>query len=530
MKALIVIVIAALGAPAFAQVSYDRIVKADAEPQNWLTYSGTYAGHRYSPLTQIDKATVADLKMAWAFQMPSATTETSPLVVDGIIYLTGANFALAIDGHSGRQLWAWKRPLPPNFQILGFPPVNRGAAVLDNMLYVGAIDGVLVALDLKTGAERWTAPVADWKDGYALTGAPLAAAGKIIVGVSGGEAGIRGFLDAYDAQTGKRAWRLYTVPAAGEPAVDTWAGDSWKSGGAPTWVTGSYDPETSTLYWGTGNPGPNWNGDDRKGDNLFSCSLLAIDLATGKLRWYFQFTPHDTHDWDAAEVPMLFDANIGGAQRKVVALGNRNAFYYLLDRKTGAFISATAFARQTWNDGFTAKGRPIVRPNTDPTTTGQAVSPDYNGGTVWQSPSYSPRTHMVYLSARDSTASYFKRDTPFVKGSYFLGGGADREPFEEHKSAIRALDAASGKLQWEYTLLTPPWAGVLSTAGDLVFSGSDEGLFYALDARDGSLLWSIQLGGEIRSAPISFAMDGRQFVAVSADRVFYVFGLPTGRE
>lgn len=525
MRMLSSILIAMISTVASAQVPYERIVKAAGEPQNWMTYSGNYAGHRYSPLTQIDRRSVASLKMTWAMQMPSARTETSPIVVDGIMYLTGPNFAFAVDGRTGRKVWSWRRGLPSNFRTNGFGPVNRGAAVLDDKLYVGALDGALVALDLKTGAERWTAAVADWRKGYAITVAPLAAASKVVVGVSGGEAGVRGFLDAYDAESGKRAWRFYTVPAAGEPGVETWAGESWKTGGGPTWVTGSFDPETGLVYWGVGNPSPDWNGDKREGDNLYTCSLLALDIATGKLRWHFQFTPHDVHDWDSNHVPMLFDSKVAGLDRKLVAVANRNTFYYLLDRTTGTFISATQFAKQSWNGGFDANGRPIVLPNSEPTIDGQLVSPDYNGGTVWPSPSFSPRTRLVYIPARDSSALYFKRDTPYQEGAYFLGGGADKLPFEEHKSAIRAMEAETGKLKWEFTLLTPPWAGVLSTAGDLVFSGSDEGLFYALDATSGALLWSVQLGGEVTANPVSYAIDGRQYVAIAADRVMYVFGL-----
>ncbi len=297
MRLFGLILLAALSSNALAQVPYERILKAASEPQNWLTYSGNYAGHRYSPLSEINIGNVSSLKMAWALQMSNTKVETSPIVVDGILYVTGPNFAFAIDGLSGRKLWSWNRPLPPQFSTHGFGPVNRGAAVLNDKLYVGALDGALVALDLKTGVERWHASVADWHQGFAITVAPLAAAGKVIVGVSGGEAGARGFIDAYDAETGKQVWRFYTVPAPGEPGSDTWSGDSWKSGGGPTWVTGSFDPETDLLYWGVGNPGPDWDGDARKGDNLYTCSLLALDLSTGKLRWHFQFTPHDTHDW-----------------------------------------------------------------------------------------------------------------------------------------------------------------------------------------------------------------------------------------
>jgi alcohol dehydrogenase (cytochrome c) len=511
---------------AYGQVPFERIVNAGHEPQNWLTYSGNYAGHRYSELSEIDRKSVASLKVAWAVQMPSSRTETTPIAIDGILYITAPNMVSAIDGKTGRSLWTWTRPLPPKFRMNGFVAVNRGAAVLDDTLYVGALDGVLIALDLKSGSERWRAPVADWHAGFAITSAPIAAAGKVVIGVSGGEAGVRGFLDAYDAKTGKRAWRFYTVPAPGEPGNETWANDSWKTGGGTTWTPGSFDPETGILFWGVGNPGPDWNGDGRKGDNLYTCSLLALDLASGKLRWHFQFTPHDTHDWDSAHVPLLINGRINGAERKLVAVANRNAFYYVLDRSTGRFISATAYATQTWNDGFEADGRPIIRPQSEPTEQGQLVAPDFNGATVWPSPSYSPQTQLVYVAARDSATVYFKRDTPYVEGTYFMGGTYGSVTYPEHKSAIRALDASTGKMAWEFTLLTPPWAGVLSTAGNLVFSGSSEGLFYALDAQTGKLLWNIHLGGEITANPMAYAIDGHEYLVIAADRVLYAFDLP----
>jgi alcohol dehydrogenase (cytochrome c) len=254
--------------------------------------------------------------------------------------------------------------------------------------------------------------------------------------------------------------------------------------------------------------------------------LLALNIATGELRWHFQFTPHDTHDWDSGHVPLLFEANIRGVERKLVAIANRNAFYYVLDRSTGEFISATPYARQSWNAGFDAKGRPIVVPGSEPTVGGTVVSPNWNGATIWPSPSFSPLTQMVYVAARDTSARYFKRDTPFEEGSYFLGGGAEEIPAEEQRSAIRALDGKSGKLQWEFRLFTPPCAGVLSTAGNLVFSGSEEGLFYALDASSGTLLWNVQLGGAVEANPISYAVDGRQYIVIAADLVLYAFDLP----
>jgi outer membrane protein assembly factor BamB len=311
---------------ACAQVPYERIVHADEEAGNWLTYSGNYAGHRFSPLTRITPANVSGLRVKWAYQFENRRTEVSPLVVDGVMYITAPNRAAALDARTGRELWTWSRPVPKDYQPIGFGRVSRGPAILGDRLFVATLDCYLVALDLRSGIERWSAKVEDYKPGYSMTLAPLAIRGKVLVGVSGGEAGIRGFVDAYDAATGKRAWRFYTVPGPGEPGHETWSGDAWKTGGGSTWVTGSYDPELNLVYWGVGNPGPDWNPDSRPGDNRYTCSLVALDGDTGKLKWHFQFTPHDSHDWDSTHVPMLFDASVRGVRRKLVAVANRNAF------------------------------------------------------------------------------------------------------------------------------------------------------------------------------------------------------------
>ena len=510
---------------AAAQVPFNRILDADKEPGNWLTYSRNLQGQRYSPLKEIDTQNVSGLKVKWAYQFPDRGNEVSPIVVDGIVYITGANSAAALDGRTGRTLWTWRRALPSDYHSVGFGHVNRGPAVLDDKLYVATLDGFLVALDLKSGGERWRARVLDYKLGYSMTMAPLAVEGKIIVGVSGGEAGIRGFLDAYDAATGKQVWRFWTIPGPGEPGHDTWSGDSWKTGGASTWVTGSYDPTLRLVYWGVGNPGPDWNGTVRRGDNLYSCSLLALDVHTGKLRWYFQFTPHDTHDWDATHVPVLFDAKINGNERKLVGIVNRNAFYYVLDRATGEFVTGKQYAKQTWASGLDAHGKPIASGPMEPTREGLLLWPNLNGATVWFSPSFSPLTGYIYVATREIGARYFSRDTPYHPGTEFMGGGESELPKDDAWGAIRALQAETGDMRWEFKLLSPPWAGVLSTAGNLVFSGSDEGNFYALDARTGKALWDFQTGGTISSNPISFAIDGHQYLAIAADRVLYIFGL-----
>jgi alcohol dehydrogenase (cytochrome c) len=512
---------------ATAQVPYKRILDAHTEPGNWLTYSGNYQAHRFSPLKQITIQNVARLRPLWVYQIDGrGRFETSPVVVDGIMYVTEPPTRVAaLDARTGRVLWSWQRPMRPSVKTLGFGPTNRGIAILDDTVYVGTLDCYLFALDAHSGAVRWSRQVADNNTGPAITAAPLAIDGKIIVGISGGEAGIRGFLDAYEAKTGKLAWRLWTIPGPGEPGHETWAGDSWKTGGGPTWVTGSYDPDLNLIYWGTGNPGPDWNGDVRPGDNLYTCSLLAIDAATGKLRWHFQFTPHDTHDWDATEIPVLLDATIQGRSRKVVAMANRNAFYYLLDRITGEFILGTEYARQTWAKGLDARGRPIVLPNTEPTVEGNLVWPSLQGATNWFSPSYSPVSKLFYVSVREMGAYYHKGEAEYKPGTFFAGGGERALSGDKAYGAIRALEVETGKIKWEFRLKSPPWAGVLSTAGGVVFGGSDEGNFYALDGATGKPLWDFQTGGPIAANPISFSIDGRQHVSIAAGRALFVFGL-----
>jgi len=287
---------ALLAGAAAGQVSFERVRNAGREPANWLTYSGNLLGHRFSPLTELTPANVGRLHVRWAYQFPESGNEVSPIVADGVAYITWANAAGALDLKTGRPLWFWKRDLPSDYHAIGFGHVNRGPAILDDTLYVSTLDGYLVALDTKSGAQRWIAEVADHRLGYSITVAPLAVDGKVIVGVSGGEAGIRGLIDAYDAKTGRRSWRFWTIPAAGDAGFDSWSGESARTGGGSTWVTGSYDPELKLVYWGVGNPSPDWNGDSRQGDNLYTCSLLALEADTGRLRWYFQFTPHDTHD------------------------------------------------------------------------------------------------------------------------------------------------------------------------------------------------------------------------------------------
>ena len=506
-------------------VPFERIVNADREPGNWLTYSRNYLGHRHSPLTQLNPRTVAGLKVKWAYQFPDRGNQVSPIVVDNVMYISGPNSATALDVRTGRPYWTWTRPVPRDYQSIGFGRTNRGVAVLDDLVYVATLDCYLVALDARSGKERWAVKAGDYKLGYSFTVAPLAIRGKIIVGTSGGEAGIRGFIDAYDAKTGVRAWRFNTIPGPGDPGHETWLNDAWKTGGGSTWVTGAYDPQLNLVYWGIGNPGPDWNGDVRPGDNLFTCSFVALDGDTGARKWHFQFTPHDVHDWDSAHVPVLFEATVRGRKRKLIANANRNAFYYLLDRETGEFLAGRSYVKQTWAKGLDDQGRPIVLPGTDPSSEGTLVWPSLNGATIWYSPAYSPVTGLYYVAAREKASIYFKREAEFKPGAFFAGGGEQNLNPNGEWGAIRALHALTGEQKWEFKLVSPPWAGVLSTGGGLVFGASNEGNFFALDALNGQPLWEFQTGARVSANPISFNIDGRQHVSIAAGSALYVFGL-----
>jgi len=516
-----------------AAVAFGAIVLAIASiraqgpaDNNWTTYSGSLSSHRFSPLQQLTPSNVTKLKPIWVYQPPGVgTVETTPLVVNNVMYATwGPTGVAALDVRSGKTLWEWTRPIAASVLNLGFPRVNRGVAFLDNTLYVGTLDGFLVALDSRSGAEKWTVHVGENPLGHSITAAPLAVEGKVIVGISGGEAGIRGFLDAYDAKTGKQLWRFWTVPSPGEPGSNTWPGDSWVHGGGATWLTGSYDPELKLLYWGTGNPGPDWNGDSRTGDNLYTSSLVAIDVETGKAKWHFQHTPHDVHDWDSNQIPVLVDAEFGGRPRKLVAMANRNAFFYVLDRTNGEYLLGAQYAKQTWAKGLDEKGRPILIPEMEPSEKGTLVYPSLQGATNWASPSYSPSTGLMYVPVREMGSIYFKTPVEYRPGTYYTGGSEKRLD-EESWGAVRAIDVKTGKQAWDFALPSPTWAGVLSTAGGLVFSGSNEGNFYALDAKTGKALWQFQTGGLIRSGPMSFGVDGKQLVAVASGRAIFVFAL-----
>lgn len=510
-----------------AEVPYERLVNAASEPQNWLTYHGDYGGVRHRDLSQINTANVKDLRLEWMFQVPKAGRfETVPLVVDGVMYFTAPDgFAFAVDARSGRELWRRRRPIPENALLVG-GSINRGFALLGDRLYMTTPEGHLVCLDSRNGEQLWDVEIGPWQKGYGATSAPLAVKDKLIIGVAGGEFGIRGYLDAYDAATGKRVWRWYSIPGKGEPGNETWSGDSWLRGGAPPWMTGTYDPQLGLLYWGIGNPAPDLDGDVRKGDNLYSASIVALDVNTGKLVWHYQTMPHDTHDWDAAQTPMLADLDWKGQPRKLLFQGNRNGFFYVLDRVTGKFLMAKAFARQNWARGFDENGRPIFEANIDPTPEGNRICPGLAGGANWMAPAFNPQLKTFYLQYFEECHTYFSTPQQYREGKPYWGGTYQSIESERKWGNVKALDPFTGEAKWNFEFNKPSWVGTLSTSGGLLFTGDDDGYLVALDARSGKLLWKINTGASMATAPITFMVKGKQYLTMASGGALLTFALP----
>jgi alcohol dehydrogenase (cytochrome c) len=524
--ALSVALLLAASFAARAQVSESRLAAASREPQNWLTYSGTYNGWRYSSLGQIDTSNVDHLAVQWVFQTDGqGKFETTPLVIDGVMYITAQDDrGYAVDARTGRVIWIYRRTLPDKMRIC-CGHVNRGFAAAGNKVFMATLDAHVVALDSKTGNVVWDVESEDYRKGYSFTLAPLVVKNKVVVGVSGGEYGVRGYIEAYDVETGRRAWRFYTVPAPGEPGNDTWSGESWKTGGAPAWVTGSYDPELNMVYWGTGNPAPSNYGGDRKGDNLYSNSLVALDADTGKLKWYFQFTPFDLHDWDATEVPLLIDVELGGKKRKVLVQANRNGFFYALDRVDGTFLFATPLTRINWAKGIGPDGKPIPIEGGEEGPEGKYVCPGAIGATNWMAPSYSPKSGLFYVAVRDQCDHFTSASQPYQEGHVYIGSSYVPASGEKDRGALRALDPRTGEMKWEFKYYSAPWGGAMSTAGGLVFAGDMEGNFGAFDAQNGKNLWHLQTGSAIWTSPMSYAVDGKQMVVIASGSSLFALGL-----
>jgi alcohol dehydrogenase (cytochrome c) len=522
--------LAALGYAVQAQeIKTKDLLDGLANPSRWLTHSGDYTGQRFSPLTEITPANVDRLAAQWTFQTGVVNKfEATPVVVDGMLYVTGAlNHAWALDGRTGRQVWHYTRTLPQGLKVC-CGMVNRGFAVYRDRLFMVTLDAHLVALDMKTGRVLFDIEMATVPDGFAGTGAPLIVKDKVIVGIAGGEFANRGFLDAYDPMTGDRLWRFYTIPASGEKGSDSWQGDIWQRGGGPTWLTGTYDPDANLLYWGTGNPNPDWDGQVRPGDNLYTDSLVALDPDTGALRWHFQFTPHDTHDWDSNEVPVLANLTLGGRERKVVMMANRNGFFYVLDRLSGEFLLGKPFVNTTWAREIGPDGKPKILPDQDPTETGTVTCPDWYGGTNFMSPSYDPTRRLFFVTARETCARFMRRPPPENPrlGDRTMGGTVALVPEPKRAGALRAIDPTTGERKWEIVYADAGWAGVLATAGGVVFSGDHEGNFFAADAETGQKLFQYQTGAAIFAPPTSYAVDGRQYVVIPSGADLTAFALP----
>ncbi len=541
--ALFLVAVLALPLAAAAQVTSQRLERAASEPKNWLMYSGTYDSQRYSRLNQITRANVKNLELQWIVQdQVPGVWQSNPLVVDGVMYLTQRpNDVMAVDARTGKHFWIY-RWTPDAGARVCCGSNNRGLAMLGDTLFMGTLDAHLIAIDAKTGKPVWNTVVGDVKQAYSITMAPLVVKDKVLVGVGGGEFGIRGYIAAYDAKTGKEVWRFNTVPGPGEPGFETWEGEDWKTGGAPVWTMGSYDPSLNQVYFGTGNPGPDWNPAQRPGDNLYSDCVISLDPDTGKLNWHFQFTPNDGYDFDATQIPVLADISWKGKPLKAMLWANRNGFFYVLDRATGKYLSGTAFEKVNWASGLDANGRPIQTPQPE----GTPVYPGNQGGTNWYPPAFSPRTGLFYFSVWENYASIMRREeVEYVPGRNFLGGGAAgvppvpgaptvglarRSPIDTWTSevgtgATTALDPMTGKRVWSFPQYDVTTAGNLVTASDILFTGGNEGYFYALDARSGKLLWKASLGGPIVMAPITYEVDGKQYVSVIAGNVLATFAL-----
>ena len=556
MNVRILILLTLLAAASPTGVTYDRLLHADREPHNWLSYSGNYAGHRYSPLTQINRSNVKNLQMKWSYH-PLYTKngnsqnkmENTPLVVDGIMYTGTALEVVALDASTGRQYWKFARPLDPKEYYNAYE-VNKGLAIAGNVLFWATVDCHLIAIDATSGLVIWDRVLADYKKGYQYNVPPLVVRDMVILGPATNEMGSNCWVSAYDIKDGKELWRFDTVPnSADAPEAKTWVGDSWKHGGNPIWNAGGYDPETKLTFWGTGNPNPGWNGDMRTpADNLYSASVIALDADTGKLKWHYQFTPGDEYDWDATQVPVLVDMEWQGRPRKLMLWANRNGFFYVLDRVTGQFLLGKPFVKQTWAFEIDRNGRPMKNPEFWPKPIGGiVVYPGTQGGTNWYPPSYSPRTGLFYVTTWDnySTRSGKYDPGPWEErkrysgsapppGSAAAAAAAGRgrgtaaafKTEEEGYGAIRALDPSTGAKKWDFKMVDFSESGVLSTASDLVFAGGREGSFFGLDAKTGELLWNVNLGGPSASGPISYAVGSKQYVVGTGAGTMFVFALP----
>jgi alcohol dehydrogenase (cytochrome c) len=494
---------------------------------SWPTYNGDPGGNRYTTLTAINKTNVSRLAPRWVASIPDAgSLQGTPVVVDGIMYVTAPNECIAMDAGSGRRIWRFKRPRTP--KVSG-GNANRGVGIAGDRVFMLTDHAHLIALNRFTGEVLWDTELEDWRKNYAASSAPLPAGNLVISGVSGGEHGANGFVAAHDQETGKEVWRFWAVPKPGEPGSETWQGKDIHHGGAPTWFTGSYDPGLDLVYWPTGNPAKEYNGDDRKGDNLYASSILALDRKTGALRWYYQFTPHDLWDWDATQTSVLIDADWQGKPRKLMLHADRNGFFYVFDRQDGTLLLAKAFVRNlTWASGIGRDGRPIKLPGQEPSPAGTKVCPSQDGATNWFSPSFNPATGLYYVQTFEKCSIYTKSDQgEWESGKTYLGGSQRIATDPKPQRILRAIDIRTGEIRWELPQHGPAhsWGGTLTTASGLVIVGEDGGALMAVDATDGKPLWMFPTNQTWRASPMTYMFDGTQYIAVASGSNIIAFAV-----
>jgi len=499
--------------------------------ENWPSYNGDYSGRRFSSLSQIGSDNVAQLRAQWVFHSDNSDRlEVTPVVIQGVMLVTSANDGYALDARTGRVIWHHAMPTSEGLIDDASRHLNRGVAVWHSHIYMNTDNAHLLCLDARSGHLLWDIPYADWNKNYGATSAPLVVKDKVIVGTSGGDDGVRGFVAAYDAETGKLSWRFWTIPAPGEFGSNSWPGDSYLHGGGTTWMPGTYDPQLNTLFWGTSNPAPDFDGKTRPGDDLYTDCVLALDPDTGKLKWYFQFTPHDLFDYDATETPVLLELVYKGIPRKLLVQANRNGYLYVLDRTSGEFLSAVPFVEKlNWARGTDSKGRP-VRTDVKPTPSGAKVCPGYTGATNWFSPSYNESTHLFYFIALEQCQTYFSAQEPqrFQQGQTFYSTGVKHIPGENAQKILLAYDVAAGAIAWKYPQVGPGHSsgGTMTTAGGLVFFGDDAQSLEAVDAQSGKPLWHFNTGQDISASPMSYTVDGKQYVSIAAGSDVFSFALP----
>jgi PQQ-dependent dehydrogenase (methanol/ethanol family) len=495
------------------------------QPGDWPTYHGNLNGNRYSPLDQINRDNVRALQLQWIYPLPYQPLETTPLVVDGVMYVTGPNLICALDGRSGREIWKYSRPRSASGTVAADAALgaNRGTAWSGDRIFFTTDNAHMICLHRLTGALLWDVPMAeDASMHYGATSAPLVINDLVMSGVGGGDEGIRGFIAAYKITTGELAWRHWTIPKPGEAGSETWKGDAIALGGGSTWLTGTYDPETGLLYWPTGNPFPDTDGTDRGGDNLYTNCDLALDPKTGKMRWYFQFTPHDLHDWDANQPPVLVNARFKGQERKLLLHANRNGYFYVLDRVTGELLHSSPFVNKlTWSTALDATGRPMLTPNNETTLAGVKTCPAVRGATNWYSTAFNPQTNLYYVMSVEDCSLY--------RIARRGGFGLINDPLDPAKKYLRAIEIETGNIRWEIEQVGPVernYSGVLATASNLVFYGETSGGFAAVDAVNGTSLWHFEAGATWKASPITYAVNHRQYVAIASGANILTFALP----